>query len=263
MDLHLAGRTAVVTGGSKGIGLATVRLLLAEGARVVAASRRETPELKETGATHVAVDLSTADGARQLADTALAELGGVDVLVNNVGIGDTEDLARGSLHNLLELSDDAWRHTFDLHFYSALWVSRALLPSLAERGGTVVNVSSVAARLVGGGPADYAVSKAALSALTKVIAEQFGGQGVRAVTVSPGPVSTGVFTDPDGFIATLARQQGVTLEEFTQQMLTGFQVTTGRVSTPEEVARLIAFAASPNNITGTEFIIDGGLVKTV
>src|SRR5688500_17753794 len=116
MDLQLAGKNAVVTGGSKGIGLALVRTLTAEGMRVVTGSRTITAELKETGAVPVTVDLSTPDGPAELIDRAVDELGAIDLLVNNVGVGDTDDFARGALLNLLELPEEAWKQTFDLHF---------------------------------------------------------------------------------------------------------------------------------------------------
>lgn len=263
MDLQLAGKTAIVTGGSKGTGLAVVRTLLAEGVRVVAASRTLTPELKETQALHVAVDLTTAEGATDLVSRATAELGGIDLLINNVGVGDTDDLLKGALLDLRDLPDDAWRKTFDLHFYSALRVTRAALPSLIERRGVVVNVSSSGARVVNGGPVHYNVAKAALNALTKVIAEQFGGSGVRAITVSPGPILTGVWTDPEGLIGRLAQAQGLEHEAFVEQMMARLGASTGRISTPDEVARVIAFAASPNNINGSEYIVDGGIVKNL
>ncbi len=263
MDLQLSGKTAVVTGGSKGTGLAVVRTLIDEGMTVVAASRRQTKELADTTATHVAVDLTTAEGASTLIERALDTLGGIDLLVNNVGIGDTDDLVSGALLDLRELPDTAWQHAFELHFYSALRVTRAALPSLVERRGVVVNVSSAGARLVSAGPADYNVAKAALNALTKVIAEQFGAVGVRAATVSPGPIATGVWTDPDGFIGRMAREQGLPHQEFADQLTATLGASTGRISTPEEVARLIAFLASPNNITGAEYLIDGGIIKNV
>jgi NAD(P)-dependent dehydrogenase (short-subunit alcohol dehydrogenase family) len=263
MDLQLTGKTAVVTGGSKGIGLAVVRTLLAEGMRVVTCARTVTPEVAATDAFPVTTDLSTPEGPGKLIEQALAKLGGIDVLVNNVGVGNTDDVAQGALLNLIDLPDSAWAHTFDLHFYSALRVSRAALPSLIERQGTIVNVSSAGARLVSAGPADYNVSKAALSALTKVISEQFGAQGVRAITVSPGPVRTGVWTDPDGLIARLAKESGVDHEAFAEQFMNTIGATTGRMTTPEEVARLIAFTVSRTNITGTEYLIDGGIIKHV
>jgi NAD(P)-dependent dehydrogenase (short-subunit alcohol dehydrogenase family) len=263
MDLQLAGKTAVVTGGSKGTGLAVVRTLQAEGVRVVAASRRQTPELKETGATHVAVDLTTLEGANELVARATAELGGIDLLVNNVGIGDTDEVLKGAVHTVLDLPEDAWRQTFDLHFYSALRVTQAALPSLIERHGVVVNVSSVGARLVTAGPAHYNVAKAALNAYTKVVAEQFGAEGVRAVTVSPGPISTGVWTDPDGLVGRIGREQGMGHEEFVDQLMDQLGPSTGRMSTPEEVARMIVFVASPNNLNGVEYLVDGGIVKNL
>jgi NAD(P)-dependent dehydrogenase (short-subunit alcohol dehydrogenase family) len=185
------------------------------------------------------------------------------VLVNNVGIGDADKLADAAVKSLADLPDSDWQDVFDLHFYSALRVTRALLPSLVERHGVVVNVSSAGARLVSAGPAHYNVSKAALNALTKVIAEQYGGRGVRAVTVAPGGVSTGLWTDPDGFIGQLARRQGVAHETFSAQLQSALGASTGRLTTPDEVARLITFVASPNNITGAEYLIDGGIIKNV
>lgn len=263
MDLQLAGKTAIVTGGSKGIGLAIVRILVAEGMRVVSGSRTVTAELEATSALPVVVDLATPDGPGTLVERALEHLGGIDLLVNNVGVGNVDDFEKGALLSLAELPDDAWQRTFDLHFFSALRATRAALPSLIEHRGTVVNVSSFGARSVTSGPADYNVSKAALNALTKVIAEQFGAQGVRAVTVSPGPVSTGAWTDPDGFIARMAKRQGIAHDEFARLAMASTGASTGRITTPEEVARLIAFVASPNNISGSEFLIDGGIIRSI
>jgi NAD(P)-dependent dehydrogenase (short-subunit alcohol dehydrogenase family) len=263
MDLKLQDKVAVVTGGSRGIGLATVRLLREEGMQVMAGSRRSSPELEATGAAHLAIDLATADGPGRLIEAAVARFGGLDLLVNNVGVGDTDKVVRGATQDLRTLGDDAWQHAFDLHFFSAVRAIRAALPALLERGGVVVNVSAAGARLVGGGPADSNVAKAALNALTKVVSEQFGLQGVRAVTVSPGPTRTGVWTDPDGMIAHFARAQGVEHADFVAGLVDGLGAATGRISEPEEVARAIAFAASPNNITGNELLVDGGIIKNV
>src|SRR5262249_25082023 len=100
-------------------------------------------------------------------------------------------------------------------------------------------------------------------ALTKVIAEQFGEQGVRAITISPGPVNTQVWTDPDGFIARLAQVNGVGHQEMVKTFLDTLGPSTGRITTPQEAARLIAFAASPHNITGADLIVDGGIAKAL
>ena len=262
MDLQLTGKTAVVTGGSKGIGLAIVRTLLDEGMRVVTGSRSITAELEETAAFPVAVDLSTPDGPQRLIDEAVAQLGGIDVLVNNVGVGDHDSFAKGALNDVLTLPESAWEHSFNLHFYSALRASRTALPSLIERGGVIINISSIGARLPGLGPIDYNVSKAALNALTKVIAEQFGSRGVRTISISPGPVSTGVWTDSEGFVGQVAKARGVAHDTFSKELLDSLAVSTERMTSPEEVARLVAFAASPNNITGADYLIDGGIVKT-
>jgi NAD(P)-dependent dehydrogenase (short-subunit alcohol dehydrogenase family) len=261
MELGLTGKVAVVTGGSRGIGLATVRVLLEEGMRVLAASRRTTPELEATAAVHMAVDLTAADGPARLVDHCVSRFGGIDLLVNNVGVGDTDDQLRGVVEDLGTLSDEAWQFTFDLHFFSALRAIRAAVPTLVERRGVVVNVSAAGARLVGAGPIDASVAKAALNALTKVVSEQYGPRGVRAVTVSPGPTRTGVWTDPDGMVARLAAAQGIEHGAFAAQLVDDLGAVTGRLSEPEEVARVIAFAASPNNITGSEILVDGGIVK--
>lgn len=259
MDLQLNGTTAVVTGGSKGIGLATVRELIGEGAKVVTGSRSITAGLAESGAVAVAVDLTSPEGADELITRAKAELGGIDILVNNVGMGDFDDAVMGGV---ADIPDSAWRHVFNLHFYSALWSTRAALPSLVERKGVIVNVSSNVARMPQG-RLDYGVSKMALSAFSKGISEELAPRGVRVNTVSPGPVSTGVWTDPEGFIGQAAKAFGTDHATLVEQMMQQMNPATQRMSTPEEVARLITFLASPSNIVGADIVIDGGMIKTV
>lgn len=158
MELGLDRKTAVVTGASRGVGLATVHALRDEGVAVVGAARTITPELLASGAVPVAVDLSTEVGATLLIDRALAELGGVDLVVNNVGGGEVD------LGGLLDLSEQHWRDHFDINLFAALRVSRAALPTLIQRGGAIVNVSSIGAWQPAGPPLAYNVAKAALKA---------------------------------------------------------------------------------------------------
>jgi NAD(P)-dependent dehydrogenase (short-subunit alcohol dehydrogenase family) len=259
MNLSLTGKTAVVTGASRGIGLATVQTLTSEGVRVVGAARTITPELKDTGAHGVPADLCTAEGVSALIDTALAELGGIDLLVNNVGGGDEAALG------FLDGADTQWTRMFDINVLAAVRATRAALPSLIERRGAIVNVSSAVARMPAGVPASYSAVKAAVTALGKSLAEEFGPRGVRVNTVSTGLVRTTVYTDPDGPVAGLAAAAGVGLAEFVQQLAKNQNITTGRMSEPREVAALIAFLASDvaGNITGADYVIDGGTIKTI
>ncbi|SDL39081.1 NAD(P)-dependent dehydrogenase, short-chain alcohol dehydrogenase family [Nonomuraea maritima] len=258
MQLNLGSKTAVVTGAGRGIGLATVLTLLDEGVRVVGASRTVTPELKDSGAVAVAADLTTPEGVNAVVGAALDELGGIDLLVNNVGGVDEP-------HTFLETDDEVWAAVFDLNFHSAVRTTRAALPSLIERKGSVVNVSSINARLPALAPAAYSAAKAALTTLGKSLAEEFGPQGVRVNTVSPGPVRTAIWEDPRGFGGKVAARAGVGHAAFLDGVPEALGVTTGRITEPHEVAALIAFLLSDvaGNITGADHVIDGGTVKTV
>lgn len=255
MDLHLAGKTAVVTGASKGIGLAITARLQAEGVRVMGASRTVTAELAELGVPTVCVDLASAEGPVRLATSALATLEGVDVLVNNVGGSER-------FVPFLEVSDDDWREAFDLNFFSAVRLCRALLPNLVERHGVIVNVSSGSARIPGG-PVDYSAAKAALTNLGKMLAEEFSGT-VRVNTVSPGVTRTRVWAG-DGVGAQLAQAAGVDQETFLASLPAATGTTTGRLVEPAEIASLVAWLASDlaASVTGRDYLVDGGAVKTV
>ncbi|WP_316528436.1 SDR family oxidoreductase [Kitasatospora brasiliensis] len=262
MDLRLNGRTALVTGAGKGIGLATVAALTDEGMRVVAAARTVTPELADleaSGAIAIPVDLAIPDGPAHLVEAALTELGELDVLVNNVGGGDG-DLTGG----FLSCGDEQWARVYELNLFAAVRTTRAALPSLLRRGGAVVNVSSNGARIPHAGPVPYTTAKAALTAFGKALAEEFGPQGVRVNTVSPGPARTAMWESPDGYGARLAASLGLTREQLVAALPATMGMTTGRLVEPAEVAALIAYLASPlaASTTGADHIIDGGAVKT-
>ncbi|MGR6920648.1 SDR family oxidoreductase [[Actinomadura] parvosata] len=262
MDMRLTGKTAVVTGASRGIGLAVVRALVAEGMRVAAASRTVTPELKETGAVVLTADLSTPEGPAEVIERATAELGGLDVLVNNVGGGDSGTELVGGF---LSVSDEVWREVHDLNLLSAVRATRAALPSLLRRGGAVVNISSNGARMPAAGPIAYTTAKAALTAFGKALAEEFGPQGVRVNTVSPGAVLTAMWESPSGYGAAVAEAHGVEHERFLAGLPSNAGMTTGRFIQPDEVAALVTWLASPHagSVCGADYVIDGGAIKTV
>jgi NAD(P)-dependent dehydrogenase (short-subunit alcohol dehydrogenase family) len=249
-------RTVLVTGASRGIGLATARAFIAQGARVIGVARTITPELTATGAYTVAADLTTPDGVSRL----IQQAGDLDVLVNNVGGGD----GASAVHGFLDVDDAEWRSFFDVNFFTAVRITRAALPALIARRGVIVNVSSIGARVPSAGPVAYNTAKAALTALGKALAEEFGQAGVRVVTVSPGPVRTAVWEAPGGLGAQLAAAANTGHKEFLAQVPAVMGMTTGRFAEPDEVAGLIAYLASPQaaSITGADFLIDGGLVKT-
>ncbi|OLR95429.1 SDR family oxidoreductase [Actinokineospora bangkokensis] len=254
MDLGLAGKTAVVTGASQGIGLATTHALVAEGAHVLAVAR--TPPTGD-GITPVAADLTSQDGTKAVAEAA----GEVDILVNNLG-GVIPASMRAA--GFLDLDDDTWQQTYELNLFATVRLTRALLPTLLDRRGTIINVSSIGA-LAAYPPVDYGTAKAALNNLTKALSEEFAPRGLRALTVSPGPTRTQNWSDPSGYAAYLAQKAGIPLADFLADVPANMRITTGRLTEPEETAALITFLASPRaaNLTGTNHLADGGAIKTV
>jgi NAD(P)-dependent dehydrogenase (short-subunit alcohol dehydrogenase family) len=264
VDLGLTGRTAVVTGASHGIGLATAEALASEGVRVVGVARTVTPSLEKAAAAVVPADLGTAVGVDAMIEFAMSTLGGIDVLVNNVGAGDVDKLALGGLGGFLEVADDQWRDFLDLNLFSAVWACRAALPSLIERRGAIINVSTTSSRVPVSGPVGYSEAKAALTALSKRLSEEFGPRGVRVNTVSPGVVGSRLWRGDNGIGARMASASGVGLQEFLAALPGQLGITTGRITEPQEVAALITFLASERsaNIIGAEIVIDGGMIKT-
>jgi NAD(P)-dependent dehydrogenase (short-subunit alcohol dehydrogenase family) len=258
MELELAGKVAVVTGGSKGIGLAVARALAEEGMAVVVGARSVDAMPAIDGVTALAIDLGQPDGPAELVAHALDRHGTVDVLVNNVG------RVRPRVAGLLEVDDAEFQATLEINFYAPLRAIRAVLPLMLERGGgAIVNVASVNAFLPDPVVVDYSAAKAALVNLSKAISQEYAARGIRINDVSPGPVATDLWLGDEGVAATVAEATGGQATAVREQATAG--IATGRFSTAEEVATLVALLASPRtaNVTGSQFVIDGGLVKTL
>jgi NAD(P)-dependent dehydrogenase (short-subunit alcohol dehydrogenase family) len=261
VDLGLSGKRALVTGASKGIGLAITNALVAEGAAVVAGSRSTSDELHQLvdggSVQAVNVDLSTADGPAELVAAAL-ENGTIDVLVNNVGA------VTPRLEGFLSVTDEEWWQSLTLGFMAAVRTTRAALPGMLEAGrGTIVNTCSVNASLPDPAVIDYSAAKAALANFSKALSKEVGPSGIRVNTVSPGPVSTGLWLGDDGVAATVARAQGGDPAAVAEQQAN--ESPTGRFTEPGEVADLVVLLAGERagNVTGSDFVIDGGLIKTL
>jgi NAD(P)-dependent dehydrogenase (short-subunit alcohol dehydrogenase family) len=267
MDLELSGRVAVVTGASKGIGLAIARTLRAEGARVVAASRSTggLDVLAGPGLVHVPVDLMDRDAPAEVMARAVEAFGRVDILVNNAGgppPGVT--LPRGSF---LDATDRDWHDVFELNLHAAVRAVRAAIPLMLEQGGgAIVNVSSGNARQPSPVNVDYGAAKAAMSNLTQALSEEFAPQGIRVNTVSPGPVITPWWTDEGGVADMLAGQAGTDRDGVLSTVVPeAMGLSTGSMATPQHVADAVALLVSPRSAstTGADVAVDSGFVKAV
>ncbi|MFD9562287.1 SDR family NAD(P)-dependent oxidoreductase [Streptomyces sp. NPDC059994] len=267
MDLQLSGRSALVTGASKGIGLAVVRTLLDEGARVVAVSRRTSPELEKLARpelVHVAADLMDPEAPARVVARTVEEFGALDILVNNAG-GPPPGVSLPRT-SFLDAPDADWAAIFEFNLFSAVRAVRAALPHLLAGGGAVVNVSTALARQPAVGNAEYGAAKAALTNFTKVLSEEYAPQGVRFNTVSPGAVRTAWWTEEGGAADVIAAMAGsdrdTVMDTLAPQMM---NVSTGRLVTPEEIADAVALLVSPRSgsTTGADFVVDGGYLKGV
>jgi NAD(P)-dependent dehydrogenase (short-subunit alcohol dehydrogenase family) len=261
MDLQLAGKVAVVTGASKGIGLAITRSLAAEGVRVVAGAMRGSAELDlladQKGVHPVLVDLTTPGGPATLIAEGVSRFDAIDILVNNVGA------VRPRLQGFLGVTDEDWDWAMTINFFSAVRTMRAALPYLVTRSGAaIVTISSVNAFLPDPAVIDYSAAKGALTNLCKSLSKEYGGK-VRVNTISPGPVQTDLWLGDDGVAATVARANGTTADAVAREAAAG--ASTGRFTYPQEIADLVLFLAGnrAGNITGSDFLIDGGLIKTL
>jgi 3-oxoacyl-[acyl-carrier protein] reductase len=252
MDLHLKGKVAIVTGSSRGLGLAAARSLASEGARVSLCARGETrlhEAAKEVAAAgsrdedvlSVVADVTTVAGVQRLVDRTLETFGGVDIVVNNVG------MAGGG--GLLDTPDQQWQEAIDQTLFPAVRVSRLTVPHMQARGGgAIVIVASIFGREAGG-RMTYNAVKAAEISLAKSLAQQLAPSNIRVNSVSPGSI---LFEGGSWWRRQQADPAGIA--EFVMR-----ELPFGRFGTPEEVGDVVAFLCSPRAswISGTSIVVDG------
>ena len=254
--LTLEGRRALVTGGTMGTGAATVALFRELGARVLTTARTR-PE-GYPSELFVEADLTTGAGTQAVIEAAHRQLGGLDILVNILGGSSAPP------GGFAALGDEEWHKEFDLNFYPAVRLDRALVPGMIAQGrGVVVHVTSIQNRLpLPEATTAYAAAKAALNTYSKSLSKEVTPKGVRVVRVSPGWIAS---PKSNGLALRLAEGAGTDYAggvDIIMKSLGGIPL--GRPAEPEEVANLIAFLASDraSAITGTEHVIDGGTIPT-
>ncbi len=238
MELGIAGRTAVVTGASRGIGAAVAERLGAEGARVVGISRGEGIDVRDPAA------------ARLIAERAPR----VDILVNNAGTS----FVRG----LDELTDEDWQAQWNLHVMAPMRLMRCAAPRMAKAGGgRIVNVTSSSGKRPSLTNAAYSVTKAAQLSLSRVFADRHAADGVLVNAVTPGATASELWMADGGLADQTAEAKGITRDEAIDAQAA--KVPLGRFAEPGEIADVIAFLASPqaSYVTGASWVVDGGMLQ--
>jgi NAD(P)-dependent dehydrogenase (short-subunit alcohol dehydrogenase family) len=254
---ELAGRRALVTGGTKGIGEAVAARLREGGATVLTTARTPPGDLADADL-FVAADVATAEGCAVVADAVRSRLGGLDIVVHVVG-GSSAPAGGFAV-----LDDKEWHRALDFNLFPAVRLDRALLPMMLDQGsGVIVHVTSIQRQLpLFEATIAYAAAKAALSNYSKGLSKEVSPKGVRVVRVSPGWVETEAAV---GLVQEIARQGNTDYEGAQKQLMNSLGgIPIGRPAKPREVADLVAFLVSPQaaSITGTEYVIDGGTVPT-
>jgi 3-oxoacyl-[acyl-carrier protein] reductase len=249
MNLELAGKAALVSGASRGIGLAIARTLHAEGCNLALAARgpeglaQAAQEFSGRVSVH-AGNASDATVARVLAEDAAGRWGGLDILVCNAGSG--QSVPPGTE------TDAEWRRVLEANLFSALNIIAAARPHM-RKGGAIVCISSICGLAALGAPVTYSAAKAALNAAVKGLSRPLAGEGLRINAVAPGNI---LF--PEGSWARKLAEDRAAVDAMLAR-----DVAMARLGTPEEIADLVVFLASPRAsfITGTVYVADGGQLR--
>jgi len=255
---EFVGKRALVTGGTKGMGEAIVRRLAAGGATVATTARSPVSE-GLAAKLFLRADISTRQGVDMVIREVLDHLGGVDILVNNVGGSSAPS------GGVLALGDEDWQRTIDTNLFAAVRLDRGLLPGmLKQRSGVIIHISSIQRRLpLFEATLAYAAAKAALTTYSKGLSKEVGPSGVRVNSVAPGFIET---TAAQRLIARLADSSGTDEAGARQGLMDSLGgIPIGRPGRPEEVAELVAFLVSDRaaSIHGSEYVIDGGTVPAI
>jgi 3-oxoacyl-[acyl-carrier protein] reductase len=260
MDLGLDGRVCVVTGASRGIGLAVARRLAEEGARVLMVARTEDALAAAAagvpGAEWIAADVTDPDGARRIVATASERLGGLDVLVNNAGFSKTIRLD--------DLTEDDWREQHDVHVLAPMRLMRLAAPLMAANGwGRIVNVTSSSGKRPSASNVAYSVAKAGQLSLSRAFADAYAGHGVLVNAVAPGPTASELWLGDGGLADQAAQAAGTTREE--ALAAAAKKIPRGRLGAVQDVADVVVFLCSERagNVAGAAWSADGGSVNII
>lgn len=266
MELHLKGKVAIVTGGSKGIGKGIAEALLKEGATVVITARNA-DELEDTAAMFrlqgmdvlaIVADMTKEADLQRLVTTTVQKLGHIDILVNNAGGLDV-------FGPLDTIDMNQWRQVFELNLFGVVALTQLVIPHLKKQGGgRIINISSETAEQPDPDMGHYSAAKAALNNYTKTLSRNYGKDNILVNTVSPAFIQTPLL---DEMLEGISKAKNISIPEAANAFLKEnrpYQVM-GRPGTPEEAGSLVAFLASEQAafITGSLFRIDGGSVGTV
>ena len=258
MDLGLSGRACVVTGASRGIGLATARALVAEGASVLMVARaaeplRQVAEPLGERAAVLALDVTAEDAGELMVAECTSRFGGIWALVNNAGTS--------AVRPLDELTDAEWQAQWDLNVMASLRAMRTAAPAMAAAGGgRIVNVGSSAGKRPSLTNAAYSVTKAAQLSLSRVFADSFAAAGVLVNAVAPGAIASPLWLGEGGLADQVAAARGGTSSDAIEAQQG--KIPLGRFGDPDEIAAVIAFLCSEraSDVAGASWSVDGGTV---